>query len=171
MVDVRKLRRAGLALAAWVVLACGAPPGETDAHVDDEGDRAPAFDLATLDGAQVSLASLAGRPAVIDFWATWCAPCVRQIPVLNALQEARGDAVSVIGIAVDASGAEVVAPFAEEHEIAYTVLLGDEALAQDYGAIGFPTLFVLDGQGRIIEAHVGIVTMEELEDALERAGV
>ncbi|MBW2242500.1 MAG: TlpA family protein disulfide reductase [Deltaproteobacteria bacterium] len=161
----------GRGLAALVlvsmILSCG-PLGAPEAGDGDE--RAPGFDLATLDGRQVSLDSLAGRPAVIDFWATWCAPCIRQIPVLNALQAEYGGGVSVVGIAVDTSGAEVVAPFAEEHEMAYTVLLGDERLAQAYGALGFPTLFVLDGEGRIVEAHVGIVTMEELQDALARAG-
>lgn len=158
-----------VAMPLLVLLTSCGPAGAPS--VEDGSGRAPAFDLASLDGRQVSLESLAGRPAVIDFWATWCAPCIRQIPVLNALQDAYGDAVSVIGIAVDTGGEEIVAPFAEKHEIAYTVLLGEEGLAQDFGAIGFPTLFVLDGEGRIVEAHVGIVTMEELEDALERAGV
>jgi len=148
-----------------LVVACGAPPGE-----EGDAEIAPAFDLASLAGPKVSLESLKGRPAVIDFWATWCAPCVRQIPVLNALREKRGEDVSVIGISVDADGAEAVALFAEEHGIAYTVLFGDEGLAQAFGARGFPTLFVLDAEGAIREAHVGVASLDELEEALERAG-
>ena len=159
--------RCGLAIGLLValLLACGAPqtaPGELE--------PAPAFDLESLAGPKVSLASLRGRPAIIDFWATWCAPCVRQIPVLNALLDKRGDEVAVIGISVDVDGADAVAPFAEEHGIEYTVLFGDEALAQDFGARGFPTLFVLDAEGSILEAHVGVASLDELEEALERAG-
>lgn len=152
-------------LAVGVLAACGPPATE-----EGEVESAPAFDLASLAGPRVSLDSLRGRPAIIDFWATWCAPCVRQIPVLNALKDKRGDEVAVIGISVDVDGAEAVAPFAEEHGIEYTVLFGDEALAQDFGARGFPTLFVLDADGAIREAHVGVASLDELEEALARAG-
>ncbi len=168
-----KARRGGpvLPLAALLLmlggagLGCGAEPTETT-----DAEPAPAFDLESLAGPRVSLASLRGRPAIIDFWATWCAPCVRQVPVLNALLDKRGDDVAVIGISVDAEGADAVAPFAEEHEIAYTILLGDEGLAQDFGARGFPTLFVLDAEGAIREAHVGVASLDELEEALARLG-
>ncbi|MAE94164.1 MAG: hypothetical protein CL910_05835 [Deltaproteobacteria bacterium] len=156
---------AGLGLA--LLLGCG----EVGDGLGTEGrEAAPSFSLASLTGGDVTLESLGGRPAIIDFWATWCAPCIRQIPVLNALQDRNEGRVSVVGIAVDASGAEVVAPFADEHGIDYTVLIGDEGLAQRFGALGFPTLFVLDPTGGIVESHVGVASLEELEEALERAG-
>ena len=158
-------RRAVLALALVGVAAHGCRVEEVPA----EAPLAPEFTLPDLDGRQVSLASLRGKPVVVDFWATWCTPCEFQIPVLNALQERLGDRVAVLGVAVDAGGREAVAPFAEEHGIHYRVLLGDETLAQRFGALGFPTLYVIRGDGRIGSTHVGLVDPEELDAAVEAA--
>ncbi|MCG8590131.1 MAG: TlpA family protein disulfide reductase [Proteobacteria bacterium] len=149
-----------IAAVALLALGCG---GESDPAASS---AAPDFTLPRLGGGEVALAELRGRPVVIDFWATWCAPCVHQIPVLNDFQERMGDKVVVLGVAVDARGAEVVEPFASEHGIAYSVLLGDEALAREYGAFGFPSLYVLGPDGHIEAAHVGIVSADELDRAV-----
>lgn len=131
---------------------------------------APPFELPTLDGKTVKLADFAGRVVVIDFWATWCIPCKQQIPVLNAFAaSAEGREVTVLGVAVDADGAEVVAPFAAEHHIQYPVLLGDESLAFDYGAPGFPALAVVDAAGRIESLHLGVIDRSALEAAVNAA--
>ena len=103
---------------------------------------------------------------MIDFWATWCAPCVHQIPILNAFQERFGDDVPVLGLSVDARGAEVVEPFTAEHPIDYRVLFADETLAQAYGALGFPTLFVVSPEGEIDSMHVGVISEAELDEAV-----
>jgi len=163
---VRLCRGGSLALALWLlVLGCRleSAPG-SDGEVS--GARAPEFTLRDLRGDEVSLADYLGRPVIIDFWATWCAPCVQQIPVLNAFQAAHYGEVAVLGIAVDAQGVEVVAPFALEHDIQYPVLVGDESLAQQYGAFGFPSLYVVAPDGSIVANHVGVITEEELEQAL-----
>jgi thiol-disulfide isomerase/thioredoxin len=118
----------------------------------------------------VSLASLRGRVVVIDFWATWCAPCVLQVPILNEFHAAhRGDGVEVLGVAVDAEGAEAVGPFVEEHGVRYPVLLGSESLARDFGALGFPTLFVVGPAGRIETVHIGVIDPETLAAAVAAA--
>ena len=75
----------------------------------------------------------------------------------------------MIGIAVDADGREAVAPFAAERRIAYRVLLGDEGLAQRYGAVGFPSLYVIRADGSIDSSHVGLVDPDDLEEAVEAA--
>ena len=136
---------------------------------DGRGPLAPEFTLPDLLGNKISLADHRGQPVIIDFWATWCAPCVQQIPVLNAFQAAHYGEVVVLGIAVDSRGIEAVAPFATEHGIRYPVLLGGEALAQEYGAFGFPSLYVIAPDGSIAANHVGVISEEELEEALVAA--
>jgi thiol-disulfide isomerase/thioredoxin len=153
---------AALALAALLAVGCRVERGV-------EARPAPDFALPDLAGATVTLEALRGKPAVIDFWATWCAPCEFQIPVLNAFHERHAGRATVVGVAVDAGGREVVAPYADERGIRYRVLLGDEALAQRFGAIGFPTLFVLRADGTIDSTHMGLVDPDELEAAVEAA--
>jgi thiol-disulfide isomerase/thioredoxin len=157
-----RARAGALLLAALAAAGCRAPER-------GGGGPAPDWTLEDLAGGRVSLAELRGRPVVIDFWATWCTPCEFQIPVLNDLHARYGGRVEVIGIAVDAGGRETVAPFAAERQIAYRVLLGDEALAQRYGALGFPSLYVIRADGTVDSEHVGLIEPEELEDAVESA--
>ena len=160
-------RRAAFALAAVAILALGCRVEEpTDAA---EPRPAPDFALPDLAGETVTLAALRGKPVVLDFWATWCTPCEFQIPVLNEFYDRHAGRVEVVGVAVDAGGRDAVAPFAAEHGIRYRVLLGDEALAQRFGAIGFPTLYVLRADGTIVATHMGIMDPDELEDAVEAA--
>jgi thiol-disulfide isomerase/thioredoxin len=156
-------------LAGAVLLAAACGLGCRAGGSEEPGKPAPAWTLEDLKGGQVSLADLRGRPVVLDFWATWCTPCEFQIPILNQLHEKYGDRVEVVGIAVDAGGRETVAPFAAERKIGYRVLLGDEALAQRYGAIGFPALYVLRPDGTVASSHLGLVDPGDLEDAVEAA--
>jgi peroxiredoxin len=147
----------------------------SDENVSGSGEQAarvtaPDFTLPDLFGNEISLSDHRGRPVILDFWATWCAPCVQQIPVLNAFQAAHPGEVVVLGVSVDAQGIDVVAPFADEHDIEYTVLLGSESLAQEYGAFGFPSLYVIAPDGHIAGSHVGVITEEELEGALAELG-
>ncbi len=135
----------------------------------DAGRSAPAFSLPDLSGQIVSLSDFKGQTVVIDFWATWCPPCVFQVPILNEIQQTYRDrSVVVLGISVDTEGREVVQAFAAEHGVEYRILLGDEALAREYGAPGFPTLVIVHPDGSLDPGppHVGLVEQEDLERQL-----
>ena len=156
----------GLALA---VLSCsGGCDGGSGHSMTPE--PAPAFSLPTLTGEMVSLESLRGKTVVIDFWATWCAPCEFQIPVLNEFYEAHREAgnVEVLGISVDEDGSDEVKAWVEERGVAYPILMGDDGLAREYGALGFPALAVVSPEGEIVVRHMGVVDLEVLEAALVR---
>ena len=172
----RRGRPCGHAIAA-AVLALGGlsigcsrvdEPGPADAGgAADERvrERAPQFTLPDLQGRDVSLADFEGRALVLDFWATWCPPCIFQVPELNAFWQKHRDAgdVAVVGVAVDAEGAEVVGPWVAEQGVEYPILIGDESLARRFGAQGFPTLAIVRPDGTVDSLHVGLIEVAELE--------
>jgi len=129
---------------------------------------APEFTLPDLQGRSVRLADFKGRAVVIDFWATWCPPCLFQVPELNAFWKKHRDAgdVVVVGVAVDAEGAEVVGPWVEEQGVEYPILVGDEGLARRFGAQGFPTLAIVRPDGTLDSLHVGLIEVADLEALL-----
>ncbi|MFO1406303.1 MAG: TlpA disulfide reductase family protein [Steroidobacteraceae bacterium] len=137
-----------------------APPLQLAAQVPD-------FTLVDRDGRPRTLADWKGKSLIVNFWATWCAPCRREIPLLAELQQAYGPAgFQVIGIAADYR--DKVLAYADEAKIAYPVLIGEqEALdaAAAYGVevVGFPFTIFSDAQGRVVAAHVGELTRPQAE--------
>lgn len=124
----------------------------------------PAIALKDLDGRVHTLADWRGKALVVNFWATWCAPCRREIPLLNRIErEYAGKSVEVVGIAVDF--ADDVRAFTKEVPIGYPLLVGEEdglAAARAFGVatMAFPFTAFTDSRGRIIAVHLG-----ELEPA------
>jgi thiol-disulfide isomerase/thioredoxin len=134
----------------------------------DEPSASPAadFTLPDLQGKPIRLSDYHGKTVIIDFWATWCPPCIFQIPELNKLAAAhreKGDVV-VIGVSVDTDGPAVVAPWVEEHAVGYTIVCGDEELAAEFGVFGFPTLVIIDPEGELASRHVGLLEYDTLEE-------
>jgi thiol-disulfide isomerase/thioredoxin len=128
-------------------------------------DTLPSVVLDDLDGTPTPLSSWAGKPLVINFWATWCAPCLREIPLLKSFQQSHPD-VQVVGIAIDQL--EPVVAFAADMGFNYPVLVGPEAMAAagafgvDFVALPF-TVFA-SAAGAVIGVHTGELHTEHLEN-------
>jgi peroxiredoxin len=134
---------------------------------------APPFDLPNLAGGTVSLASLEGKVVVLDFWATWCGPCLDEIPgYAEFWQKNRGRGVDVIGVVFDSGDPQEIQDFVREHKIPYPQLLGNDGTLDTFGANqGFPTTFVIDGKGVIRSKTVGSVPhkFEKLQETVDAA--
>ena len=127
---------------------------------------APAFDLPALAGGSLDSEALAGRPVILNFWATWCQPCRKEFPVLNALH--RDPRVEIVAIALDEEGERTVAPFVRREGLEYRVLLGDQATFERFGGFTIPYTLVLDGAGTIVAMYRGPAAEESLERDLAR---
>jgi thiol-disulfide isomerase/thioredoxin len=127
------------------------------------------FKLPDLDGRQVSSAELKGSVVVLDFWATWCGPCLAEMPTFNALHaKYAGRGVKVIGIAVQSGWAEDIKPYRDKYKVAYSTLIGDDDVVEKYGVIGFPTTYILDRDFRVHRKFTGkLPERKELERQIE----
>jgi len=127
----------------------------------------PSFRLADRDGQMRSLADWPGRALIVNFWATWCAPCRREIPLLQQLgRDHAAEGFQVIGIAVDFR--DKVLAYADQMQIDYPLLIGEQEALDAAAAFGVPTVglpFTVfsDRQGRIVTAHLGELTAAEAD--------
>ena len=129
------------------------------------GNQAPSFSLTSLDGTTVKSSALKGSVVVLNFWATWCQPCMSEIPELK--QVATSSKAKVIGIALDQDGVKTIRPFVASNNINYTVLVGDEEVFQRFNGVGIPYTLVLDASQRIVKIYRGPTTKAALEQDLK----
>ncbi len=130
----------------------------------------PSFVLPDIDGVERDIAEWTGKHRLLNFWATWCAPCRREIPLLKTFQEEHGDDFVVIGIAVDFP--EEVAAYAEAAEFNYPILVGQEdamAVAETSGIefIGMPFTMIVGADGELLNTHTGEILAEDLEHIVD----
>jgi thiol-disulfide isomerase/thioredoxin len=133
----------------------------------------PEFSLMDRDGAMRSINSWPGKSMIVNFWATWCAPCRREIPLLKELQSTHSANFQIVGVAVDVR--EDVLKYASEIAIDYPILIGEqdgvEAATQfGMGSIGFPFTVFTDNQARIVALHLGELTKPQADILLAVVG-
>ncbi|WP_028545574.1 redoxin domain-containing protein [Paenibacillus taiwanensis] len=126
------------------------------------GQAAPLFTLADLQGDTVPLSRYEGKGVLLNFWASWCNPCVNELPLLNEAYKLTG--VDVLAINVGEK-AETVQQFVDRYELAFPVVLdADKKIKKQYLAVGLPLTIVINAKGEIIERHEGELT--EMADIL-----
>ena len=142
------------------------PPLDTSEGVS-VGDPMPAFRHADINGQFVSQEDFAGQPVLVNFWATWCAPCVREMPMFQDYAEAKQGRLELVGIAIDEPGN--VREFVEQLGISYTILIGTTDVMQTQREFGnnngmLPYTVLVDAEGIVRWQHLGEVKPEHLEE-------
>ena len=140
---------------------------------DLRGKRAPEFSLRTVDGKKVSLADYKGKAVLINFWATWCAPCKIEMPWLVSLRtQYAPQGFEILGVNEDDAGTPraKLAKFGQEQGLNYPLLVGDDAMSRKYGGVEFlPTSYFVGRDGKIIAETAGLVSKSEVGASIKKA--
>jgi thiol-disulfide isomerase/thioredoxin len=139
---------------------------------------APEVTLKDLDGKDLSLAQYKGKVVLINFWATWCGPCLVEIPWLIEMQQkyaAKG--FTVLGVAMDEEGASVVTPWVQKErfdvngsksQMNYPIVIGNDAAADKFGGLlGYPTSILVTRDGKVVKRVTGLISYDEIAKSIE----
>jgi thiol-disulfide isomerase/thioredoxin len=157
---------AGLVLAS-LLIACTS--GEVVPELEgEEGETTVAslLPLPIITGETLDLADYRGQVVLVNFWATWCAPCRIEMPELNSYFQAHtADGFALLAVNVGEPAARA-AEYLAEFDYTFTIILDEDGAIDDYfgGVRGMPTSYVLNGEGEVVFQHVGALTQEILEE-------
>jgi thiol-disulfide isomerase/thioredoxin len=153
-------------LAASLLPSCAAPDGAATGGAR-ELKAAPPLVLEKIDGSgTVSLAEQKGKVVLVDLWATWCAPCIAELPHLQALSEKFGpDDFLMLGIVLESGEPGEVQEFVAEKNVRYPQVLGEEDTKDSFGPfLGYPTKYLIDREGRVVKRYFGAAGDELARD-------
>ncbi|CAM3684035.1 redoxin domain-containing protein [Paenibacillus lactis] len=126
------------------------------------GEAAPEFSAVDLEGTEIRLADYKGKGVVLNFWTSWCNPCVNELPLLNEAHKLTG--VDMLAINVG-EGKETVQHFADRYDLEFPIVLDSEMnIKQRYQLVGMPLTIIIDEDGTLVERHEGELT--EMEDII-----
>ena len=143
---------------------CNAPAPESKPE-----NAAPDLVLDSVDGSgTISLAEQKGKVVLVDLWATWCVPCIAELPHLQAMSnELAPNDFRMLGIVLESGEREEIVDFLADKEITYTQLMGEEDTGEAFGPfLGYPTKYLIDRDGVVVKRYFGIIG-EELQDDVE----
>ena len=168
-----------IALSMLPLCACAAPKPSSQAKaptplaaiakpypaVAANAVTAPAFTVTDVSGRVWTLADTQSKPVILDFWATWCRPCLDAMPDLNNFYKKHGQRVGLLGMNIDLQGMSVAKPMAERYALVYPYGVSDPKLSKAYGAKGYPFMAVVY-QGKIVKTLVGGHRVKDIEKEL-----
>lgn len=132
---------------------------------------AAAFELVDSKGQTHRLSQYKGKWVLVNFWATWCPPCLAEIPDLIALHKNKKNKLVVLGIAMDYRDPQEVVQFAGQQKIPYPIILGDRKIAAQMGPVdGLPTTYLYNPQGKMVAYNVGALTRQAVESYIAGKG-
>jgi thiol-disulfide isomerase/thioredoxin len=150
------MRKIWLMLLTLAVAMIGLPANASSAD----------FVLTDSNGRAHRLSDYRGKWLIVNFWATWCPPCLEEIPDLVALKEARKD-VQVLGVAMEFQDSKQVLQFAEGMFVNYPIILGSNKDADQVGSVpGLPTTFFFNPKGKLVKRHVGKITRKQIDNLM-----
>jgi thiol-disulfide isomerase/thioredoxin len=134
-----------------------------------QGKLAPGFSLVDLDGKKVALADLKGKPVLVNFWATWCAPCKLEMPWFEEFHQKYGSqGLVILGIAADEAPQKVIGESAKKLGVTYPILLTDDKVADAYGGVDYlPESFYVDRTGKVLIETAGMSDGQGGKDEIE----
>jgi thiol-disulfide isomerase/thioredoxin len=144
-------------LTLFIVIGCSPSGGGGNIASAIPMRSAPEFDLENVLGGRVKSADLKGKVVVVDFWATYCAPCKKEIPEYSALgDKLKGKGVEIIGITVESGNAKAIAKLLPQFGARYPVAVGTDDVSMKFGGyIGLPTTFVVGKDWKIYKKYIG----------------
>jgi cytochrome c biogenesis protein CcmG, thiol:disulfide interchange protein DsbE len=134
----------------------------------EPGDAAPDFTRTDFGGASIHLAEYRGKVVLLNFWASWCGPCLEEMPRFSAWQRAYAAAgLKIIGVSMD-DAAEPAVRLLARHPVDYPVVLGDATLGETYGGVlGLPLTFLIDRDGHIVARYRGEADLAKMENRIK----
>ncbi|MBO9129051.1 TlpA disulfide reductase family protein [Bacillus sp. 165] len=136
------------------------------------GKKAPDFELQTLDGKKTKLSDLKGKKVILNFWATWCPPCKKELPEMQKFNEKHGEDVTILAVnyTISEKGkAQGVQQFATEQGITFPILLDtDSSVSNMYKIITIPTSYFIDSKGIIRQKFIGPMTENFMEKTVKK---
>ncbi|WP_139365109.1 peroxiredoxin family protein [Litchfieldia alkalitelluris] len=134
------------------------------------GNTAPDFELQMMNGGTVKLSELKGKKVLLNFWASWCKPCLEEMPAMQELHNNAPDDVVVLAVnmTVTEKSLETAKDFVEEHGFTFPILLDvTNQTSSTYRVLNLPVSFFIDSKGIIRERHPGEMTLEQMESYLK----
>ncbi|MEM9953818.1 MAG: cytochrome c biogenesis protein CcdA [Chloroflexota bacterium] len=135
----------------------------------DNGNRAPNFEAVTVEGEAVSLDNVRGQVVLVNFWGTWCGPCIREMPDLQEVYEAYQDeGFTILALATRGDTTEDVIEFRDDFDLTFPLIVDEgDVISDDYGIINRPSTFILDQNGVIVFRHFGPVVEAQITEVLD----